>query len=268
MKERSWPIIGNKFQRFPELLQDLLSLPQVELFTSPQAPEHLLRKVHTEEYLRQVKEAWYWEGAVRAVGGCVEAAKGVASGQLRNALVFSVAAGHHASPASGWGGTYLSCIGPTVTYLREETPLERFAILDTDAHHGDGTRRIFEADPQVLHCCFCNTHWVSEDGTKVDVDVGWRSDDETYLAQVREEFFRRAREFRPQLIFHNLGHDTCQGDYGDRGLSPSFFPRLAGEVKGLAEEICEGRYIIITHGGARRDVAEEIFPEIARLLAS
>jgi len=69
------------------------------------------------------------------------------------------------------------------------------------------------------------------------------------------------------MIFHNLGHDTARGDYGDRGLSRDFFPVLARETKQCADEVCEGRYLIITHGGSRRDVAEYIFPSIAEILA-
>ncbi len=268
MSEGDWPIIGNKFRDFPQALGDVLELPNVTLYTPEPVQEELLQKVHTSSLLRQVKDAWYYQAALRAVGGCVAAAQGVAEGCLKNALVFSVAAGHHAGPSSAWGGTYLSCTGPAVAHLRESYGWERVAIIDTDCHHGDGTRAVFEDDQDILHVCFCQTSWVSEDGTKVDVDVGWRTTDQEYLQQVREEFDTRVRGFRPKLIFHNFGHDTCQGDYGDCGLTPVFFPVLAKLVKDVAEEICGGRYIVITHGGARADVARQIFPEIARILAS
>ncbi|MBW2040132.1 MAG: histone deacetylase [Deltaproteobacteria bacterium] len=268
MSEGDWPIIGNKFRGFPQALGDVLELPNVTLYTSEPVQEELLLKVHTPSLLSRVKDAWYYQGALRAVGGCVAAAQGIAEGRLKNALVFSVAAGHHASPSSAWGGTYLSCTGPTVVHLRERYGWKRVAIIDTDCHHGDGTRAVFEKDKDVLHVCFCDIDWVSEDGTKFDVDVGWRTSDQEYLQRVKEEFEPRVREFHPQLIFHNFGHDTCQGDYGDRGLTPDFFPVLAKMIKDVADQICGGGYIVITHGGARADVAKRIFPEIARILAS
>ena len=56
-----------------------------------------------------------------------------------------------------------------IVNLRERVGLRRFAILDTDAHHADGTREIFQGDPDVLHICFCGTDYESADGTKVDV---------------------------------------------------------------------------------------------------
>lgn len=83
---------------------------------------------------------------------------------------------------------------------------------------------------------------------------------------MKEEFFERAAGFRPDMILHNLGHDTCQGDYGDRGLSREFFPWLAAEVKACAEKVCGGRYLVLTHGGDRADVAEYIFPKIIEIL--
>jgi acetoin utilization deacetylase AcuC-like enzyme len=119
-----------------------------------------------------------------------------------------------------------------------------------------------------LHICFCDTDWVSADGTKVDVDAGWQTHDERFLQQVRDEFGPRAKQFQPELIFHNFGHDTCQGDYGDRGLTPDFFSALAMLIKDTADQICDGRYIVITHGGSRADVARRIFPQIVRILAS
>jgi len=42
---------------------------------------------------------------------------------------------------------------------------------------------------------------------------------------------------------------------------------VAEEVKKCADEICEGRYVIITHGGYLREVAEYIFPRIVEILA-
>ena len=266
-RNKDWPIIGDKFRNFPDVMKKALSMESAALFESKPATDDMLLKVHTERYVEEVKRAWYFKGASLAVGGCVEAAEQIARGTLLNALVFSVGAGHHCGPSSGWGGTYLSCTGPAVAHVRDLFGHRRFAILDTDSHHGDGTRSIFLGDPDVLHVCFCSDNTVEEKGTKIDVDVGYVTDDQSYLRDVQKEFIQRVRDFRPFMIFHNFGHDTCRMDYGDRGLTPSFFPRLAKEVKQCAEEACGGRYLIITHGGYLADVAESIFPRIVEILA-
>lgn len=264
---KDWPIIGNKYRNFPGVMEKALSLEGVKLFESKPAAEELLSRVHTESYLKDVKNAWYYPGATLAVGGCVEASEKIAEGEITNALVFAVAAGHHAEPASAWGGTYLSCAGPAVAHVRDLIGHRRFAILDTDSHHGNGTRAVFRNDPEVLHVCFCDDDTIEGNGTKIDVDAGYRTHDPAYLEKVRTEFLERVRRFRPFMIYHNFGHDTCEGDYGDRGLSRSFFLRLAEEVKDCADEVCEGRYLIITHGGYLLEVAEYIFPRIVEILA-
>jgi acetoin utilization deacetylase AcuC-like enzyme len=265
--QKDWIIIGNKFQNFPQAMEHALKLDNVKLFTPQKVSEELLLKVHSRRLVQDLKESWYYEGASYSVGGCVEVTEKLVSGEIDNALVFAVAAGHHAGRNSAWGGTYASCAGPAFFNAREKFGEIRFAILDTDCHHGDGTRDIFLNDDSVLHVCFCGWNRVEGDGNKVCVDVGWKTTDEDYLNLVRQEFIPRLREFQPRVILHNLGHDTCQGDYGDRGLTPEFFPRLAGEIKQAALEVCEGRYLILTHGGARADVAEYIFPRIIEILA-
>lgn len=266
-KGKPWPIIGDKFRSFPEALSKLIDEGKAMLMEPKPVPEDLLLKVHTEDLLRDVRSRWYYEGAALSVGGCVEAVEKVWRGELSSALVFSVAAGHHAGRSYAWGGTYLSCFGPAVVRLLEEGAT-KIAVVDTDSHHGDGDREIFSGNPAVLHVCFCSTDRVEEGGLKVDVDVGWRTSDEEYLRKVELEFIRRAYAFEPDIILHFLGHDTCQGDYGDRGLTPSFYPRLVEMIKACADDLCDGRYVIVTGGGSRADVAETIFPAAVEILAS
>jgi len=56
--------------------------------------------------------------------------------------------GHHARADRGSGFCYLNNTAVVAERLRIEC--ERVAILDVDAHHGDGTQQIFYARPDVL----------------------------------------------------------------------------------------------------------------------
>ena len=262
-----WIIIGDKFRRFPRVMEHALKKEGVRWFIPEKVPEELLLKIHTPRFVQNLKKAWYGEGAFYSVGGCVEAAEKMLAHEIENALVFTVAAGHHAERDTAWGGTYASCAGPSIYNARKKFGRRRFAILDTDSHHGNGTRSIFLEDDDVLHVCFCDVDRIEGNGTKLCVDTGRTSTDESYMERVRKEFMARVADFGPDMILHNLGHDTCRGDYGDRGLTREFFPRLASEVKACAEKICGGRYLVLTHGGNRADVAEHIFPRIIETLA-
>lgn len=264
---RQWDIIGEKFRHFPGAMAGQLSLSNVRLFTPGLASEELLRAVHTERFVDDLRQAWYLEGVLLSVGAAVEAAERILAGSLTNALVFDVAAGHHAERDSAWGGTYASAAGPAVLNARRKLGKRRIAILDTDCHHGNGTRDIFMDDTDTLHVCVCSDNTVEGGGTKVCLDAGWHTTDEDYLDLVRREFMPRVRAFQPDLIWHNFGHDTCQGDYGDRGLTPGFFPQLAREINELAREECGGRYLVLTHGGYLYEVADFIFPKIIEILA-
>ena len=260
------PVVGAKFINFPELIEGVLRLPNVRLFEHEPVKEDLLLKFHSEEMIEALKERPYGKNAFLSVGACIEATKMIVSGELKNGLLFNSASGHHAGRTSAWGGTYINCVAPAVYVARQRFGMEKFALLDTDCHHGDGDRDMFENDDSFLHICFCDTDFENE--TNKCVGVGWSSTDENYLDLVKSEFIPRVRSFKPAMMFHFLGHDTCEGDYGDIGLTPEFFIDLVKLVKDCAEEICEGRYLIITGGGSRRDVAEFIFPRIAEILAT
>ncbi len=267
-KGREWLVIGDKFKNFPDVMKKALNLPQVVMVRPSKVSMDLLLKVHTPRFVDQLKQSWYCHGALYSVGGCVEAVEKVMFGELVNALVFTVAAGHHAERDSAWGGTYASCAGPAFYKVRGKLGRKRFAILDTDRHHGNGTRDIFMGDHGVLHVCLCHQDLEEDSGTKVCVNAAYPHTDDSYLDLVREVFLPRVKDFKPHMILHNLGHDTCQMDYGDLGLSREFYLKLVREIKDCANSLCEGRYVVVTHGGKRADVAEYIFPKIVEILAS
>lgn len=264
-----WDIINNKFQNFPEKMADQLALKNVQLYTPPLIDEKTLLKVHTNEYFWRLEKRWDYEGARYTVGGCVDAAKKIVSREIRNALCFGVAAGHHAESSYAWGGTYASITGPIMVTLEEIYGTEiKIAVVDTDSHHGNGTREVTFGHRNVLHVCFCSND-LSEDGdTKICVDSGRQTTDSEYLKKVEDEFITRIEKFKPEIIVHLLGHDTAKGDYGSRGLTKAFFLDLVRMIKNAAESICDGKYLINTHGGYNLEICEYIHPKIIEILAA
>jgi len=266
--QKIWDIINNKFQNFPKKMETELQLPNVRLIKPPPASEELLLKVHTERYFNILKRRWDYEGARLTVGGCVDASLRIMEGEFRNALCFGVAAGHHAERDSAWGGTYASLEGGILVSLEEKYGTNlKLAILDTDSHHGNGTRDVTYGHHNVLHICFCSKDIIEDNDTKICVDAGYSTTDKDYLNKVKDQFIGRIEKFKPDLILHLLGHDTAKGDYGSRGLNKEFFLRLVRLIKCCAEDICEGRYLINTHGGSNLIICEYIHPRIIQILA-
>ena len=99
------------------------------------------------------------------------AAEGIADGAFERAFAFIGAGGHHAGRDYFGGYCCYNDVVIAIAHLRATRGIRRFAILDTDAHHGDGTRDLTEGDPAVLHVCICGASYTSPDETKVDVPL-------------------------------------------------------------------------------------------------
>ena len=266
LSRHTWSVIGQKLRNFPQLIAELSSNPNLIVYEIEPVSEELMLRVHTREHLSEVKHDINWECGIYGAGACVMGAEKVWTGEIRNAFLALVCC-HHAHRDYAWGGCTVSGTAPMILRMREQFGVRRFAVLDTDSHHADGVRELTMGDKDVLHVCFCSTDKVEDDGTKIDVDVGWSTTDEEYLEKVRREFIPRFRAFKPDILLHILGHDTAQGDYGDRGLSWDFFARLVAEVKECSDEVCDGRYLVGLGGGSRYEIADYISPKIIEILA-
>ncbi len=195
-------------------------------------------------------------------------AEKIASGEIERAFAFIGAGGHHAGRDFFGGYCCFNDVAIAIAHLRDRYGVRRFAILDTDAHHGDGTRDIFQNDPDVLHVCICGENYVSPDGTKVDVPaprVG-RDTDEAYLKIAEVAFSGRARTFRPDLAIWYFGFDGHRGDYGDLGLSLRCFVGLADLMVRVAKEASGGKLLAVLGGGSQTDLATMIIPEVIQRL--
>ena len=200
----------------------------------------------------------------------MEAMGRVAAGELANAFAFIGAGGHHAGRRFFGGYCCFNdvCIG--VAEARRRELARRFAILDTDAHHGDGTRDIVQDDPEVLHVCVCGQAHASGDGTKHDLAVAWDAaadPDAAYLAAVRAAFPSACRTFRPDLVVWYFGFDGHRGDYGDLGLTAACFLGLVDLMLAVAMGAAAGRLVVVLGGGSRTDLATALIPPIITRLA-
>lgn len=192
------------------------------------------------------------------------AAEKICLGEADRAFAFIGAGGHHAGRDFFGGYCCFNDVAIAIAHLRSRYGMRRFAILDTDAHHGDGTRDVFQADPDVLHVCICGMRSVSPDGTKVDVPAPWGSGDpdEAYLKTAESAFAERVRLFRPDLTIWYFGFDGHQGDYGDMGLSLRTFVGLADFMVRAARDASGGKLLTVLGGGSRTDLATLIIPEV------
>jgi len=269
---------GERLRDFPQALKGILEKDNVffydafypskppSSFDLESIPFEMLYQVHTTEMVEEVRKTGDFEGALLSTAATVRASEKIWMGEIDNAFVFTGYGDHHAGTQFFGGGCYFNGAAIAIQVLRKRFGAKRFAIIDTDAHHGDGTWEIFEEDPDVLYVCFCaDPYW--EENNKVNIQVPMRVKDEEYLKLIREGFSPRVKIFQPEILFWNWGYDGTQGEYGDIGLTPECHILLAKELKKMAEEISGGRFIIVLCGGSRRDLARYLIPQVIEILS-
>jgi len=267
---------GERLKDFPQALAGILDKENVSyydavynshdgLYYLDPLSEELLLKVHSPNMVEQVKLTGDYESALYSAGGTVQAADEIQRGKIDNAFVFTSFGDHHAGRNFYGGMCYFNGAALAIAALKDKG-VKRFAIVDTDSHHADGTRDIFGNDADVLHICFCHQDY-GDNSNNVDVQIPYHTSDEEYLAKIRQEFIPRATAFKPAFIFWEFGYDATRGEYGDKGLTRDCHIKLTELIKGVADKVCHGRLITILCGGSSRAVATYTIPRIINCLA-
>jgi acetoin utilization deacetylase AcuC-like enzyme len=202
-----------------------------------------------------------FEDARLAAGGVMTCGRAVVHGEAKNAFAIVRPPGHHAEPDRAMG----FCIFNNVAIAARDVlaqRLERVAIIDYDAHHGNGTQAAFLNEERVAFLSvhqyqngfYPGTGWI-EDAPHakkriVNVPLPAYAGDQVY-EQVAEKIFTPFVEsFRPQIIFISVGFDAHWSDpITMLGLSTAGYSMLARKVVALAEGYCDGRIVFVLEGG-------------------
>ena len=267
---------GERLSDFPQALTGILDKENVSYYDAvydstnglhylEPLSEELLLKVHSSDMVQRVKMTGDYQSALYSAGGTVQAAEKIFQEEIDNAFVFTGFGDHHAGRNFYGGMCYFNGAALAIATLKEKGQ-QRFAIVDTDSHHADGTRDILGNDDNVLHVCLCYQDY-ADNHNNVDVKIPYRTSDEEYLARMRQEFALRAMAFEPEFLFWEFGYDATQGEYGDKDLTKDCHLKLARLSKEVADKVCHGRLITILCGGSSRAIATYTIPRIIRCLA-
>jgi acetoin utilization deacetylase AcuC-like enzyme len=102
-----------------------------------------------------------WEAARLAAGAGLVAVAALRAGEADVAFCAVRPPGHHATPTTSMGFCLVNNVAVTAAALADSG--ERVAIVDIDAHHGNGTQDAFYRDGRVL---FVSCHqWPLYPGT-------------------------------------------------------------------------------------------------------
>jgi acetoin utilization deacetylase AcuC-like enzyme len=240
---------------------------------APPAPEGAMERVHDPDLLAALRRLSEFgggsldpdtavnevsfEAAVHASGAAVAAAEAVLRGDIRDAFCAGRPPGHHAERARPMGFCIVNHAAVAAAHARA-LGAERVAVLDWDAHHGNGTEEIFAADPSVLYVSL--HQWPHYPGTGAATDRGIGAGEGATLnlpvpAGIRDEeyldlFSSRALPaiagHQPDLIVVSAGFDAHADDpLCSLSLTEGAFARMAeavGELDAGRVYVLEGGY--------------------------
>jgi acetoin utilization deacetylase AcuC-like enzyme len=89
-----------------------------------------------------------WQAALQAAGAVLELVRAVMAGSAQQAFALVRPPGHHAEPAQSKGFCLINNLAVGVAEALAQG-VERVAVVDFDAHHGNGTQAIFWKEPRV-----------------------------------------------------------------------------------------------------------------------
>ena len=187
--------------------------------------------------------------------------------------------GHHAEADRAMGFCLYSNIAVGAAYARSRG-CARVAIVDYDVHHGNGTQWIFYEDPTVLFVSshqfpfYPGTGAASEKGRgpgvgytlNIPLDAGAKDDE--IERKYAEQVIPAVRAFKPDLLMISAGFDAHEMDpLGQLRMTTEGFGRLTRTLVNLANEVCDGRVVLVTEGGYDLKALEDSLNEVIRACA-
>jgi len=251
---------------------------QLEAFSPAVAAVPAIALVHNRDYIEKVREmaekgggqldadtivsAGSYDAARFAAGGAIKAVEAVIEEQMDSVFALVRPPGHHALAGRGMGFCLFNNIAIAAKYALQKYGLERIAIIDFDIHHGNGTQETFYDDSKVLYISthqaahFPGTGKVEETGggkaggSNINIPLPAACGDNEYEKVYGEIVVPAVKRFKPQLIMVSAGYDGHWADgLAMMRLSIGGFAMIAGIIKKLADEVCDGRIVLSLEGG-------------------
>jgi len=267
-------------RRVKELLRKSGLMNELYLLRPSFATTEQLQYFHTLDHINRVKEMSQiggldcgdsaivgkgsYEIAKLSTGGAMTAVRAVVTNpKVKNAYALTRPPGHHAEADQGMGFCIFNNVVVATRYAQKELETGRIAIIDWDAHHGNGTEDAFYEDDSVL---FISLHQDNlepigrgkvEDagrgegeGYTINVPLPPASGDAVYQYAFEKIVIPAIDKFSPELILISAGQDASMFDPLARMmLTAGGYRYMTKELKKLAEKHAEGHLVAVHEGG-------------------
>lgn len=255
--------------------------PHLAWHQAEAAPEARVGLFHPARYLNRLREAaarserltattplnpTSCDAALGAAGAALAALDAVMNGTGRPGFALVRPPGHHAGRETADGYCLINHVAIVAENARAGG-MGRVAVIDWDAHHGNGTQAGFYDRDDVFTISLHMDHGAwgpnhretggteergagAGDGFNLNLPLPMGSGDSTYQRAFDEIVAPAVRRFGPDLIVIASGVDAGQFDPGGRMLvTAAGFHHLASSALLLAQEVCGGRILAVQEGG-------------------
>lgn len=242
-------------------------------YQAPMVTREQLQRVHSAEYLDAIfhkldTEEQVWldadtmmmpgslPAAQRAAGAVIEAVELVM--QDRHQLAFCAVRppGHHAERDKAMGFCLFNNVAIGAAHALQQLGVSKLAIIDFDAHFGNGTEHIFADNDDVLICsCFQHPYYPScgepsFEGLSINVPLAAGEGGAELRAGVEQHWLPALKRFQPELILISAGFDGHrEDDMSDLQLVEDDYAWLSEQIKGVADQYAQGRIVSVLEGG-------------------
>ncbi|HRR61549.1 MAG TPA: histone deacetylase, partial [Spirochaetota bacterium] len=200
------------------------------------------------------------ESHLISAGGTIKAAALVLDKIVNKSFALVRPPGHHAMKvvhgARGFCNINIEAV--MVEYIRENYPVKKIAIVDTDCHHGDGTQDIYWHDKDILYISlhqdgrtlYPGTGAIHELGgpnalgTTINIPLPPNTSDEGFLMAMERVVLPILKDFNPDIIVNSAGQDNHYSDpITNMNFSASGYAQLT-DMLNADIAVLEGGYSI------------------------
>jgi acetoin utilization deacetylase AcuC-like enzyme len=270
---------------------------QLDLVAPREATREELEAVHSEEHVARmaaVSEAGWGDAgggftpmngdsyglALLSAGSVITCVERVLSGEADRAFAIGRRSGHHASRDTGYGFCIFNNVAVAAAAARRGGA-ERIAIVDIDAHHGNGTEAIFYDDPAVLTISLHEDRLFpletgaagdrggpGAEGSNLNVPLLAGTGDEGYLCAFDRLVVPALDRFEPELLLVVAGVDAAMYDpLSNLALTAAGYEQVAERLVAVAERHCGGRVVFEQEGGYSHVYAPFCWLKLIEVLA-
>ena len=196
-----------------------------------------LTLVHTAEFLRKIRTNTLTPMEIRRLelpwsprvmeqlrlmtGGTLAAARAAMETSC-GGMAGNIGGGfHHAFDDHGEGFCLFNDVALAIRLLQRDGRIERAAVIDCDAHHGNGTAAFFQRDDRVFTFSIHAEHNYPAFKPRGSLDIGLESGvgDREYLDRLRDAL-PHVLASKPEIAFYVAGGDVHHEDQiGGLGLT-------------------------------------------------